>query len=114
HGGGVTGFVSHGILVPEKKLFVGILHNALGSETDPEYTATLLVLEALGRSWNATPVAMSEDALKRFAGIYDFGGVKRTVRFESGTLSAQREGGPELRLVPVAKDEFVTEKAFSR
>ena len=114
HGGGLTGFVSYGILVPERKLFVGVLHNALGSETDPEYTATRLALEALGRGWNATPVTISDDAKKRFAGIYDFDGVKRTVRFEKGTLSAQREGGPELALVPVAKDEFVAEKAFAR
>jgi CubicO group peptidase (beta-lactamase class C family) len=114
HGGGITGFVSYGLLVPEKKLFVGMLHNALGSETDPEYTATRLALEALGQSWSATPVAMSDDAMNRFTGIYDFKGVKRTVRFEDGKLSAQREGGPELTLVPVAKDEFVSDKAFSR
>jgi len=114
HGGGITGFVSYGVLVPEKKLFVGMLHNALGSETDLEYTSTRLALEVLGQSWSATPVAMSDDAKKRFAGIYEFEGVKRTVRFEDGKLTAQREGGPEVTLVPVAKDEFVSDKAFSR
>lgn len=114
HGGGITGFVSYGVLIPEKKLFVGMLHNALGSETDLEYTATRLALEVLGRSWSATPVAMSDDAKRRFPGVYDFDGVKRTVRFEGGALSVQREGGPQLTLVPVAKDEFVTDKAFSR
>jgi CubicO group peptidase (beta-lactamase class C family) len=114
HGGGITGFVSYGTLVPEKRLFVGMLHNALGSETDLEYTSTRLALEVLGQSWSATPVAMSDDAKNRFTGIYDFDGVKRTVRFEDGKLSAQREGGPELTLVPVAKDEFVSDKSFSR
>lgn len=114
HGGGITGFVSYGVLIPEKRLFVGMLHNALGSETNLEYTATRLALEALGQSWGATSVAMSDDAKKRFTGIYDFNGMKHTVRFEEGTLSAQREGGPQVTLVPVAKDEFVTDKAFSR
>ena len=57
---------------------------------------------------------MSDDAKKQFAGIYDFDGVKRMVRFEGGTLSAQQEGGPEFTLIPVAKDEFVYDKAFSR
>jgi CubicO group peptidase (beta-lactamase class C family) len=114
HGGGITGFVSYGVLVPDKKLFIGMLHNALGSETDLEYTSTRLALEVLGQSWNATAVAMSGDAKKRFTGIYDFEGVKRTVRFEDEKLTAQREGGPEVTLVPVAKDEFVAEKAFSR
>ena len=114
HGGGITGFVSYGILVPEKKLFVGMLHNALGSETDLEYTSTRLVLEALGQSWSATPVAMSDDVKKEFAGVYDFGGMKRTVRFEDGKLTAQKEGGLPFALVPVAKDEFVYDKAFSR
>ena len=41
-------------------------------------------------------------------------GVKRTVRFEDGKLSAQQEGGPPFMLIPVAKDEFVYDKAFSR
>src|SRR5207302_2612187 len=82
HGGGLMGFVSYGVLVPEKKLFVGMLHNALGSETDPTETATRLALEVLGQSWTATPVAMSDAAKKQFTGIYDFDGVKLTVRFE--------------------------------
>jgi CubicO group peptidase (beta-lactamase class C family) len=114
HGGGISGFVSYGVLIPEKKLFVGMLHNALGSETDLEYTSTRLALEVLGQSWTATPVAMSEDQKKQFTGIYDFDGVKRTVRLEDGKLSAQREGGPEFALLPFAKDEFVYDKAFSR
>jgi hypothetical protein len=114
HGGGIEGFVSYGVLVPEKKLFVGMLHNALGSETDPTYTATRLALEVLGQSWSATPVAMSDDAKNHFTGIYDFDGVKRTVRFEDGKLSVQREGSPQFALVPVAKDEFVSAKSFSR
>jgi CubicO group peptidase (beta-lactamase class C family) len=114
HGGGITGFVSYGILVPEKKLFVGMLHNALGSDTDLEYTSRRLALEALGQSWGATPVAMSGDAKKQFTGIYDFNGARRTVRFEGGTLSAQQEGGPPFALIPVAESEFVYDKAFIR
>lgn len=114
HGGGLMGFVSYGVLVPEQQLFVGMLHNALGSQTDATYTATRLALEALGQSWSATPVAMSDDAKRRFTGIYDFDGVKRTVRFENGRLNVQREGGPQFALVPVAKDEFVYDRSFSR
>ena len=114
HGGGITGFMSYGVLVPEKKLFVGVLHNAVDSESDLEYTAMRLALEALGQSWNATPVAMPDEAKRRFAGVYEFDGVKCTIRFEDGQLSARREGGPEFRLVPVARDEFVFDKAFSR
>ena len=114
HGGGITGFVSYGILVPERKLFVGMLHNALGSETDLEYTSMRLALEVLGRGWSATPVPMSDAAKSQFTGVYDFDGVKRTVWLEDGTLRLQREGGPELTLVPVSKSGFVAEKSFSR
>jgi len=114
HGGGITGFVSYGVLVPEKKLFVGMLHNALGSETDLEYTSTRLALEALGQSWNATPVRMSDEAKVEFTGVYVFEGVKRTVTFEGGKLLVQQEGGQPFALLPVAKDEFVYDQAFSR
>ncbi len=118
HGGGITGFRSSGVLVPEKKLFVGVLHNALSSGNDMlyalKYTTTRLALEALGQGWSATPVAMSDAAKNRFTGIYEFNGVKRTVTFEDGKLIAQQEGGPPFALLPVAKDEFVYDKAFSR
>jgi hypothetical protein len=118
HGGAITGFRSSGVLVPEKKLFVGVLHNALSSGNDMLYTlkyiTTRLALEALGQSWSTTPVAMSGDAKNQFTGIYDFDGVKRTVRFEDGKLIAQQEGGPPFALLPVAKYEFVYDKAFTR
>ncbi len=114
HGGAITGFRSDGVLVPEKKLFVGLLHNALTSGNDLNYTTTRLALEVLGQSWGGTPIAMPDAAKNQFTGIYDFDGVKRTVRFEDGNLSAQQEGGSPFALVPVAKDEFVYEKAFSR
>ncbi|MFN0059751.1 MAG: serine hydrolase [Planctomycetota bacterium] len=114
HGGGIMGFVSYGVMVPEQKLFVGMLHNALGSETDLDYTATRLALEVLGQSWSAIPAAMSDDAKRKFTGVYEFNGVKRTLTFEDGKLKAQREGGPQFALIPVADDEFVYDKAFSR
>jgi D-alanyl-D-alanine carboxypeptidase len=114
HGGAITGFRSNGVLVPEKKLFVGILRNALSSGNDLKYTTMRLALEVLGQSWSTTPVAMSDGAKSQFTGVYDFDGVKRTVRFEDGQLSAQQEGGPPFALVPVAEDEFVYDKAFSR
>lgn len=118
HGGAITGFRSHGVLVPQKRLFVGVLHNALSSGNDMLYTlkyiTTRLALEALGQSWGATPVAMSDAAKSRFTGIYEFDGMKRTVRLEDGILSAQQEGGPPFALIPVAKDEFAYDKAFSR
>lgn len=113
HGGGIMGFVSHGTLVPEKKLYVAMLHNALGTEVDADWLTNLLVSEALGRPWNTTPIAMSQEELARFTGVYDFDGVKRTVSLEDGKLWAQREGGAKSALVPVAKDRLNYEKSFS-
>ena len=114
HSGGIPGFVSHGTLVPEKKLFVAVLHNALGTDVDPRWIANLLALEALGRPWTVAPVALPAADLQRFTGVYDFAGVKRTITFEDGRLFAQREGSEKFALVPVAKDELAYEKAFSR
>ena len=114
HGGGITGFRTNGVLAPEKKIFVGLLHNAFSFENDVKYTSKRLALEVLGQSWSAAPVAMSDAAKNRFTGIYEFGGVKRTVGFEDGKLRAQGEGGPPFALIPVAKDEFVYDGAFTR
>lgn len=114
HGGGIQGFVSFGTLVPEKKLFVAVLHNALGTDIDPRWIAPRLALEALGRPWNVTPVVLLPAELQRFTGVYDFDGVKRTVFYEDGKLYAQREGGDRFALVPVGKTELAYERSFSR
>lgn len=114
HGGGIMGFVTHGTLVPEKKLFVAVLHNALGTDVEPSYIANRLVLEVLGIKWNDTPIEMPEEKLRTFTGVYDFDGVKRTVTFEDGRLWAQREGGPRFSLAPVAENELVYEQSFSK
>ncbi len=114
HGGGILGFVSHGVLVPEKKLFVAVLHNAIGTEVDPQWVANLLALEALGRPWTTKPAALSQAELERFPGVYDFAGVKRTITLEDGKLYAQREGSEKFALVPVAKDELAYERSFSK
>lgn len=113
HGGGIMGFVSHGTLMPEKKLYVGLLHNALGTEVDPGWLANLLAAEVLGKSWNTTAAPMSPEELARFTGVYDFDGVKRTVTLEDGILYAQRQGGPKSALVPVTKDRLNYRKSFS-
>jgi CubicO group peptidase (beta-lactamase class C family) len=113
HGGGIMGFVSHATLVPEKKLVVVVLHNALGTDVEPEYIANRLVLETLGIEWNDTPVEMPEETLRAVTGVYDFEGVKRTITYDEGRLWAQREGGSRLGLVPVGDGQFVYERSFS-
>lgn len=114
HGGGIPGFVSHGTLVPERKLFVTVLHNALGTDIDPQWLASALAFEALGRPWNQTPVTLSQAELERFTGVYQFEEVKRTITLEDGKLFAQREGSEKFAVVPVAGDELVYEAAFNR
>src|SRR4029079_6521326 len=54
--GGIIGFFSHGTLVPEKKLFVAVLHNGLGTDIDPQWIADPLALEVPGRSPHGPPV----------------------------------------------------------
>lgn len=114
HGGGIMGFVSHAILVPERNVVVVVLHNALGTDVEPEYIANRLVLEVLGLEWNDTPVEMPEERLRVFTGVYDFDGVKRTITYDEGRLWAQREGGPRFGLVPVGDSQFVYERSFSK
>jgi len=113
HGGGIMGFVSHGTLVPEKKVYVALLHNSLGTEVEAAWLANRIASEVLGKPWNTTAIAMSQDELKQYTGVYDFDGVKRTVTFEDGKLHAQRDGGPKSALVPVAKDRLHYEKSFT-
>jgi CubicO group peptidase (beta-lactamase class C family) len=113
HGGGLQGFLSSLLRVPEHELTVVILQNT--SPTDGLPPADILAHHVvdlyLGVQLKAHPVAkpglvLSTDALNALAGRYDYGMAVLVVTREDDKLFAKLGGQPRFQIFPKSETEF--------
>jgi len=113
HGGGINGFVTHALYLPEEDLYVVVLANREG-DLAPDLAARLAAT-AIGKPYVSVAVPMDARTLASYAGVYvDDEGNERFLRMVDGTLTSQRSGGRRFVLGPVAKDEFFFEGSLTR
>jgi CubicO group peptidase (beta-lactamase class C family) len=111
HGGGIFGFASHLLYVPDAELSVAVLQNAdatINGKGDPQHLAALLGAYALGDPYPAAKaVEVGTASLKAAEGVYRVDAqTTRVLRVVDGKLTAQRTGSPQSPLVPTAIDAF--------
>jgi CubicO group peptidase (beta-lactamase class C family) len=113
HGGGINGFVCNGIFLPEEDMYVIVLTN---QETDmADDLAARLAAVALGRPYEFEEIALNEEELRQFEGVYeDENGVLRYVRLDGGGLVSQRAGRGKIKLKPDARDHFYFEGSLTQ
>lgn len=108
HGGWILGFHSHGLRLPDERLYVAILSNALGSGANPATVATKIAALGIGQpftDWVA--IELAPEVLEGYAGIYQIDDEnQRVVTLEDGKLYTQRTGGPKLQAFPASETEF--------
>lgn len=107
HGGGIFGYVTQGIYVPQDNVYVILLTNTNGKS--PQDTAVKMAAYTVGKPYPEidAKVVLNEGQLKKWTGNYEFDGeVLRTVSFEDGKLFSQREGSEKLALFPVSATRF--------
>jgi CubicO group peptidase (beta-lactamase class C family) len=108
HSGGIFGFVTMDIRVPEEKLFIAILSNGPDAAKPPEALATAIAAKALGQAFEERKgIQLPDAALRDYVGVYQYDdGAKRIVLFENGKLFSQRAGGRKAEISASAKDDF--------
>jgi CubicO group peptidase (beta-lactamase class C family) len=109
HNGGIYGFSSHILRIPEEHLFIAILSNDGDGAPRPETNAFFIAARALGKTIDvAKPYTLDEATLAGLVGSYRFPDEKvRTIRREGGKLFLQRPGTPSYELQPIDRDELV-------
>ena len=108
HGGGIFGYTTSGIYVPEENLYVIVLTNRDGSS--PVDIAVKITAHALGRPYAEaeSEVALSDSQLKKWVGNYQFDNdVLRSITFENGKLYSQREGSEKLPILALSENKFI-------
>jgi hypothetical protein len=111
HGGGIFGFVSDTLRVPDEGLFVAILSNNPAKEPQPEALAFRIAAKALGEPLeNRQAANLDAKALDEYVGVYRFpDNVTRVISRDGDRLFSQRSGGEKLEARALAKDRFFFE-----
>lgn len=112
HGGGINGFLTQMIRVPEEDVFVAVFSNTTGIQPGPSGLAFEAVARVLGVPLDDRPaVAVAPETLDEYVGVYRIearGGEEqvRVVTREGDQLFTQRSGGAKLPVEFSAADRF--------
>jgi len=118
HGGGIFGFSTHLMYLPESGLTVVVLQNtdAGTAGSHPGETARRLAAFALGEPYpEAVAAEVAPESLQSAEGVYRIDDeAVRVLRVVDGRLTSQRTGGPAFDLVPIAQDDYLFKDSFTR
>ncbi|MBK8968833.1 MAG: serine hydrolase [Lewinellaceae bacterium] len=105
HDGGINGFLSSLIYLPNEKITVAILTNC--DCNSPGGTATELAALAAGHPLVLEEIDISAAKLAEYEGIYENRlKQRRIITVENGILTSNRVGGRITKLSPIGKDKF--------
>lgn len=119
HGGGIPGFASYLLYLPDSQTSVVVMANAdamADGRLGPGPLANLLAAYAIGAPYpDKTPVEVPAQVLAQYAGVYRIDPQStRVIRIQGDGLTSQRTGGIVYPLIPVGADTFVFASGFSR
>ena len=107
HGGGIFGFSTDSLYLPDQKIFVAVFANSDSPQTAPGMVARRLAALAVNDPFPTfTKVAIDHKPLEPAFGVYAFDTVNRTFFKRDGKLFMQREGGGALEVFATGKNRF--------
>ncbi len=115
HGGGIFGFTSYGLRLPDDHVYVAVLCNTTTPKADPGFLARKIAAVLVGKPF-PEPVAiqLSPEILEKYTGVYQIDkDTQRTVTVESGKMYTMRTGGERLEAKPQSETEFFYENTFT-
>lgn len=114
HGGGIFGFVSQGIYIPDEDIYAIVLTNTNGnSPQDATIRLASMVMDAPMYA-KETTVKLSKKQLQQWTGTYEFSNdVLRFVTLENGQLYSQRDGSEKLPIHAIDDHTFYFEDSFT-
>lgn len=106
HTGGINGFTTSGIYIPDSNIYSIILTN-IDDGKGPESSNIKAITTFLGKSIKERSVVnLSEYEMKKWVGAYQFEDVVRFITYDQGVLYSTREGGRPMQLEPLSNNEF--------
>ncbi|SFB72801.1 serine hydrolase [Massilia yuzhufengensis] len=108
HGGGINGFSTYALRLPEQKVYVAVLTNSDSGPVNPGVVARKAAGIAIGKPHREfREVALQPAALNGLAGAFEVEkGVQRVFRRQGDSLVMQRSGRPPVVVKPLSANEF--------
>jgi CubicO group peptidase (beta-lactamase class C family) len=108
HGGGINGFRTFALRLPQQKIFVAVLANADSGNADPEVLAKKAAALAMGKPFvEPKEIALDAKALDAFTGSYETDTAdNRIFTQRDGTLMMQRGSRSPVALKAYSKNGF--------
>ena len=108
HGGGINGFSTHALRIPDRKVYVAVLTNSDSGPANPGLVARKAAGIAIGKPYREfKEVALDGAALDAVTGTYEVEkGVQRVFRRGGDGLVMQRSGRPPVALKAASNDTF--------
>jgi D-alanyl-D-alanine carboxypeptidase len=115
HGGGIFGFATYALRLPDQRVFVAVLCNNDSPSIDPGYLAQKIAALAVGDPFpEPVPVTLDAKVLGRYAGVYRIDEAStRTVMVENGRIYTQRTGGERREVRSSSATEFFYDKSLT-
>ncbi len=113
HSGGIHGFVTDGIRVPDQRLYVVCLSNS--PSASPAELTIKIVKTVLGKSLDKpAAIELPEATLREYVGNYEFEPDRfRMITLEGKQLYSQKTGSTKFKINPYAKDKFFFDEAVN-
>ncbi len=107
HGGGINGFSTDSLFLPDQQIFVAVFANSDSPRIETSVVARKLAALAVGDAYPSfTKTAIDPKSIEAALGVYDFGSAKRTFFVRDGKMIMQREGGPPLEVFSAGGNRF--------
>jgi len=106
HSGGIFGYLSNGIYLPQEDVYVAVLSNC--NCNPPMAVSTQIAAIAIGKPYpdKDAGIKLKETELKNLVGMYEFDdGSNRNIVFEDGQLFSVRQGSRS-EIYPSSKEKF--------
>ena len=110
HGGGINGFLSYAMYLPEEEVFVAVLSNCMCAY--PGEQAAEMAAMAINKPYKWEKISLAEKKLKAYEGVYEsthFG--DRKIMMQDGILYSRRGMDNKYEIIPFEKDKFFIEDA---
>ncbi|WP_431136336.1 serine hydrolase [Psychroserpens mesophilus] len=108
HSGGIFGYSSNGIFLPEENMYIVGLTNCDCGNVGAITTNVAAI--ALGKPFpkKEDAIALNKQQLNQYVGAYEFdGGVIRHITLKNNQLFSQREGSTNLEIYPMTETNFI-------
>jgi D-alanyl-D-alanine carboxypeptidase len=116
HGGGIPGYLSEALRIPQDHTYVAILANSDDVPVDLDFLATIIAGEVIGKPYTEpTPIELPTTLLDTYVGVYQIDeNATRTITREGNRLFMQRTRAPKFELFALAEEQFFRKSSFQR